>query len=620
VIAPELLSVPAAARPSGRLLRDYQHEACTANVEDWESGICRTADVLPTGCGKTDVIAAHATHEVHAGGRVLILSHRKELNDQITERVAQHDARIRVGQVQGPTDEIHYPITVAMVQSLASRRHGQYRRLARMPQPTLVIVDECHHAAAPGYLAVLRGLGCFGPAAVATVPGCEARVSALARRGAPLTEPVRTLGVTATLVRGDDAALGDVWESVAFARDITWAVRSGFLVPPRGKVVVADSVKLDKAKVRRGDYTDGELGKMITQSAAQIVADWIEHGRHPCGTPRTTAAFCPDLMSADALAAEFIAAGVPCGVVTGATKTSERRKLYRALAAGTITVLVSVMVLTEGWDCPRVSCILQCRPTRLPGLYTQIVGRGLRPWDLDEARRLGWADASTPAKTDCLVLDVVGASRGQKLTTLVDLHESSEYDTSELDEALLCGLCGAEHDGPCPMDAGDLNLEEPDDPEVPAWEVDPAGPAKDYAELELLAADEDWTWLMTPAGHPFLPVGERFVFLWEAPGRHVERWSVGYLSTPVAKRPGPGGYLGHGLALSEAKALAERWASHEPGAATAAKAAQWRRGRPSPAQREIAERWGVVISPGMTRAQVLDAIQESQAAAVIDVL
>jgi superfamily II DNA or RNA helicase len=609
-----LLEAPCAQRPSGRLLRPYQHEAGAAVVEDWASGVVRTVVLLPTGCGKTDVIAAMATDEARRGGRVLVLAHRTELLDQITDRIAQHDHGLRVGRVQGQRDEIHYPITCAMIQTLAGRRHGQYRRLARLPQPTMVIVDECHHAAAPGYLAVLKGLGCYGPDAVLTVPGCEQRLN---RSDAP-AEPVAALGVTATLVRGDDAALGDVWESVAFARDIGWAVRLGFLVQPKGRVVVADSVKLDKAKVRRGDYTDGELGKMITQSAAQIVADWIEHGRHADGTPRTTAAFCPDLESAHALAAEFIAAGVACGVVTGATNTTERRKLYRALAAGTITVLVSVMVLTEGWDCPRVSCILQCRPTKLPGLYTQIVGRGLRPWDLDEARRLGHADETTPAKVDCLILDVVGASRGQKLTTLVDLHESSEYDTSELDEALACPLCGEEHEGQCPLDAGDLDLG--DDPEPEPTYVDPAGPAKDYAELELLAADEDWTWLLTPAGHPFLPVGERFVFLWEAPGGHAQRWSVGYLSTPVAKHPGTGGYLGHGLVLSEAKTLAERWASHEPGAATAAKSAQWRRGRPSPMQREIAERWGVTIPVGMTRAQLLDAIQVVQAASVIDTL
>lgn len=609
--ATEALAVPATLRPSGRRLRPYQHEACAAVVEDWDSGVGRPAVLLPTGCGKTDVIAALATDEVARGGRVVILSHRTELNQQITERIAQHDRSIRVGQVQGPRDEVHYPVTVAMVQSLASRRRGQYARLARMPQPTLVIVDECHHAAAPGYLAVLRGLGCFGQDAVALVPGCEARPARWPLQ--QLDRPVRTLGVTATLVRGDDAALGDVWQSVAFARDIGWAVKSGFLVMPRGKVVVADSVKLERAKVRRGDYTDGELGKMITQSAAQIVADWVEHGRHPCGTPRTTAAFCPDLESAHALAAEFVNAGVAVGVVTGATSTTDRRKLYRALAAGTITVLVSVMVLTEGWDCPRVSCILQCRPTKLPGLYTQIVGRGLRPWDRVEA---GYPDA--PAKVDCLILDVVGASRGQKLQTLVDLHESSDYDTTELDEALLCGLCGQEHEGRCPMDAGDV--EEPDEDEPDAPLVDPAGPAKIYTELELLAADEEWTWLLTRAGRPFLPVRDQFVFMWEAPGALKARWSVGTIAHPDATRRAPSAWLGHGLVLSEAKDLAERWSSHEPGANLAQRSAQWRRGQVTKAQRTAAHVLGVTITPGMTKTQVGDALIVAVASSVIDAL
>lgn len=83
-------------------------------------------------------------------------------------------------------------------------------------------------------------------------------------------------------------------------------------------------------------------------------------------------------------------------------------------------MLVSVMVTTEAWDCPPVSCVLIARPTKLPGLYAQMVGRGLR---LSEG------------KTDCLVLDAVGVSRQQKLVTLVDMMPSAVYDSSELSTA-----------------------------------------------------------------------------------------------------------------------------------------------------------------------------------------
>jgi superfamily II DNA or RNA helicase len=623
VTAPDVLDSPAALRPSGRQLRPYQHEAGQAVGEDWSTGITRPAIVLPTGCGKTDVIAAWATHEVAAGGRVLVLAHRSELLDQITDRIAQHDRGIRVGRVQAARDEIHYPITVAMIQTLATRRRkldgagrkvpGPYARLARLPQYTLVIVDECHHAAAPGYLAVLKGLGCFGQGAVELVEGCERR--------RPVEGPVRAFGVTATLVRGDDAALGDVWQSVAFARDIAWAVRMGFLVRPRGRVVVADAVRLDRAKTSRGDYRDGDLGRMITESAAQIVADWVEHGRHPDGTPRSTAAFCPDLGSAAAVAAEFTAAGVPVGLVTGATATHERRKLYRQLAAGTITVLVSVMVLTEGWDCPRVSCILQCRPTKLPGLYTQIVGRGFRPWD-NAAE--GYPDA--PAKVDCLILDVVGASRGQKLTTLVDLHESSDYDTSELDAALRCSVCGHEHDtADCPLgdleglDLGaDAGLDEDED--QGDYLPGQAGPAQDYEDLQLLDDDTSWTWLRTPAGRPFLPVGNRFVFLWEGPGRHPGRWSVGFVASPWAPAGTAQGWLEHGVILPDGKALAERWAMFDPDASLAQRGARWRKGRPTEAQLRAGRRAGLDVEGmrQMSKAELSDAVSVALAGVAID--
>src|SRR6476659_1107716 len=144
------------------------------------------------------------------------------------------------------------------------------------------------------------------------------------------------------------------------------------------------------------------------------------------------------------------------------------------------------MVTTEGWDCPSVSCILQCRPTRLPGLYQQIVGRGLRP------------DPNNPDKDDCLVLDVVGASRYQKLTTLVDLYESAEIDSTELDDVF------EEEDEPLEDDEG-AGLELPKPKLI--------GP-KDYEDINLFA-DSGYVWLFTYGGTRFLPAGDRIAVMWQ---------------------------------------------------------------------------------------------------------
>jgi hypothetical protein len=112
-------------------------------------------------------------------------------------------------------------------------------------------------------------------------------------------------------------------------------------------------------------------------------------------------------------------------------------------------------------------------------------------------------------------------------------------------------------------------------------------------------------------------VGDRFVFLWEAPGKHPLRWSAGYASTPIAKRPQQPAWLGHGLDLTTARQLAESWASHEPGAALAARTAKWRRGRPLGAHLQLAEQFGVDPT-GLDRSRLVDALSVAMAGLVID--
>lgn len=480
-----------------RHLRDYQGEAVVAIYDEWD-GVTRTAAVMATGLGKTDVIAKVATDEAAGGGRVLILAHRGELLDQIAERCRMHRPDIAVGRVQAGRNESRRPITVAMAPTLANAK-----RRARTPKPTLVIVDECHHAVSDGYLAILRWAGCLPE---------EGEVVPADWRGTPM------LGVTATLTRGDKRGLGDVFESVAFTRDIAWAITHGpsdddplvslpvgqgashgWLVRPRGRVVVADHMDLEHAKVSRGDFQDRELGELVSQDTDQIVKAWAEHA-----ADRLTVAFVPSIQSANDLRDEYLGAGVPAEIVIGSTPPAERTATYARLAAGTTRVMVGVGVPTEGFDLPALSCVLMARPTKLAGLYTQMVGRGLR---------------LAPGKADCLVLDVVGTSRRQRLVTLIDLHPSAVYDRDELD-AIPCEdcdlplrqqypgqeTCACEREAPGPRDpdGGRIRLQ---------------GPAK-YEEVDLLGlADSGFNWLATRRGIPFLSVGtgggrRRYAVLW----------------------------------------------------------------------------------------------------------
>lgn len=590
-----------------RRLRDYQHAAVAAVEQAWADGHARTLVVLPTGCGKTDVIARVATNAAREGERVLILAHRGELLDQIGERCRMHAPAIAVGRVQASRDEYGFPITVASQQTLASAR-----RQARMPRPTRVIVDEAHHAPSKTYRQVLQWAGCFADKAATP-----------------------TMGVTATPIRGDGVGLGSVWPHLALKRDILWATshgpsrldplvsapigdgpdeaEHGWLVRPYGRVVVAPHLDLAKARrnVAGDDWSDGDLGRMVVQDVDQIVAAWLEHARLADGSYRATAAFMPTVDAAQALAGAFGAAGIKAEVVVGSTRPAERREIYARLAEGTTQVLCGVMVTTEGWDCPEVSCILQGRPTALPGLYAQIVGRGLRhaPW---------------AGKADCLVLDVVGAARSTSLQTLVDLAPEAVYTPTP------CPACGGERGGiedeaeawklcscACarcgkytararrrfaPAECCECPPERERDPA--AGKVDLRGQQTRYETVDLLIARSPYRWLTTRRkAIPFVIVEDRIAgVLPTKDGLYVPGHYP--LTGPGTK----GERLAEPCSLDEARTVVEKWIDHR--ARSYRREARRKRAdrRASAALRMRAARLGVELPQDATTAQAHDAI------------
>jgi superfamily II DNA or RNA helicase len=540
-----------------RTLRKWQSEAVDAVRDEWASGITRTAVVAATGLGKSSVIGHLAVEEARAGGRVLLLAHREELLSQLAATCKAFDPKIPVGRVQGSHNQTRRPITVASVATVRNEK-----RQARMARPTMVVVDECHRAVSDGYLRVLARAGSF--------------------------ENTRTLGVTATMTRGDKKGLGDVWQSVALVRDIKFGIDEGLLVRPRGRVVVTEHMDLSSAKVSRGDYQDGDLGEMVSQDAPEIVKAWQAHAAE-----RITVAFVPTVDSAHELRDAFLAQGIPAEAVTGSTPTREREAMYARLAAGTTRVLVNVYVLVEGWDCIEVSCILMARPTRLPSVYIQALGRGLRP---------------APAKSDCLVLDVVGASRRQRLVTLIDLHESVEYNTDELD-ALPCDDCGHTPCA-CPTEA----LER--DPDGGRRKL--LGPAE-YEEIGDFFATSSLNWLFTHAGTRFLPCGDRMALLWPEGELYIagHRTTRGYED---GRWIGPDGHWDPAgpLPLNEARQRAEAWAlAVDP--SVASRGSSWRKsGFPSDKQIAMALRCGVENPETMNKGRLSDEISIALASRVLD--
>lgn len=518
-----------------RRLRDYQAEDIERVRTAWRRGVTRPAIVWATGLGKTDPVAYLAVAEMHAlvarlaadearrGGHVVLLAHRDFLLTQLRDRVHAYDPGIRVGRVQAGSREYAAPIIVATVQT-ASRA----ATLAKLGRPSLVIVDEAHHAAATTYERIMRALGCYDE-----------------------HNPTRALGVTATMARqrGAGLGLGEVWQEIVATRSIAWGIEHGpdpadpyrtlpvgtgegqaprgWLVPLFGRVVVCEHVDLSGAKISRTtkDYADADLGAMVTQDAPEIVKAWYAEAALPDGSHRQTAVFVPSIAAAQAMTAAFLAAGISTELVTGTTPDHVRGDVYRRtgiygrVADGRTRVLVSVGVLTEGFDCPPISCIVMARPTLLDWLYQQCIGRGTRQCDpADWLRHDG-----TPfhPKNDLLVLDAVGMTEHVSLRTLTDLLPGAPY------RGRPCTRCGQ----PRPCDC-------PPDPDAPVRDRDGKrrrldGPAT-YRDADLLAGarSSGLNWLRTvPAqgyeGIPFLKSADVYGILWHnADGS----WSGGWVT------------------------------------------------------------------------------------------
>jgi superfamily II DNA or RNA helicase len=218
-----------------RQLRGYQREAVAAVYADWAESPAPTAIVLPTGCGKSTVVAQHCVDEARRGGRTLVLGEREDWLANILTATTELDPDVSTGWAQADRIQARRQVIGGMVQTLQTER-----RRRQMLKPTKVIIDECDLAVAPRYADIMAWAGCD--------------------TGTP------TFGVTATLAtagrpKRGQRGIGDVWPRIAYQRDIAWAVDQGWLVPPRGKTVVVSHMDLDRAKVRAGDYQDADLGR-----------------------------------------------------------------------------------------------------------------------------------------------------------------------------------------------------------------------------------------------------------------------------------------------------------------------------------------------------------------------
>ena len=385
-------------------LRDYQIEA--------EAGIFRefgehasTLTVLPTGLGKT-VLFADVIRRMHErGARAMVLAHREELITQAADkirRVTGLEAQIEMGDyhVSGMFGEMP-PVVVSTVQTHCAGGDGAGRMSKFDPQDFgLLVIDEAHHATAGTYRRCIDWY----------------------RQNADC----KVLGVTATPDRADEAALGQVFESVAYEYGVLDAINNGWLVPIEQQMVTVGTLDFSGVKTTAGDLNQGDLAEVMEdeRNLQGVAAPTVEI----CGERRAIV-FAASVEQAERLC-EIINRYRPDRArwICGKTDKEDRRKILADFKAGRVQFVVNVGVLTEGFDDAGVEVVVMARPTKSRALYAQMAGRGTRPAE-DIAGKLG--DIPTAAercaliresrKPSCLIVDFVGNAGRHKLCTSADI-------------------------------------------------------------------------------------------------------------------------------------------------------------------------------------------------------
>lgn len=321
-------------------LRPYQEEARTAVHDQWGAGIDRTLMVLPTGTGKTVVFSKIIEDVVAGGGRALVLAHRGELLTQAADKLMTTTGlRCAVEKAEDSCLDSWYRVVVGSVQTL--------QRQARLDQFSpdhfdAIIVDEAHHCISESYQRVLTHFA-------------DAKV----------------LGVTATPDRGDLRSLGSYFENLAYEYTLPKAIKDGYLCRIEAQTI---PLKLDLSGVstQAGDFKASDVGNALDPYLEQIADEMLAAG---C-MDRKTVVFLPLVRTSKKFRDILAQRGFAAAEVNG--ESTDRAQVLGAFDAGRTNVLCNSMLLTEGWDCPTVDCVVVLRPTKIRSLYSQMVGRGTR--------------------------------------------------------------------------------------------------------------------------------------------------------------------------------------------------------------------------------------------------
>ena len=355
-------------------LRPYQIEASDAVFSEWKSNKS-TLLVIATGLGKTIIAADIIDKCIKNGKKVLFLAHREELLSQAIDKLKKArdvDAELEKGSTHADKSA---NCIVASIQSMyRENRLNSYDKNAF----DVIIVDEAHHIAADTYQKVISYF-----------------------------RDAKLLGMTATAKRADKIDLMNYFDSIAYTASIKDAIESGYLSDIKIETV---PIKVDLSEVRtlHGDFDPNELSSAL-KPYLQKVAEKLKTIKDT----RKTLVFMPLISIAKEFKEICDRNGISAKEVHGTSP--DRKEILESFNKGEFSTLISTMMLTEGYDEPSIDCIINLRPTKSEGLFTQMIGRGTRLF---------------PGKENLLILDFIWQTKKKGFDVLspIDVFTNEEND------------------------------------------------------------------------------------------------------------------------------------------------------------------------------------------------
>lgn len=351
--------------------RPYQTEALAAlrkHICEKESNPCV---VIPTGGGKSALIAwaIQEWKKQCPWFRCVILAHRKELIEQNATELNTLYPGSGAGIFSAALERRDYEASI-----LYASIDSVYKRSGDFMPWDVIMVDEAHRIPFSG----------------------EGKYRTFINGSKRFNKKLRVIGWTATPFRmagGQICHADHILNEVCYEVKVTELIKDGFLCPLRSKVGVTQPELKNVKRNSGGDYILKSLAEATNRQ--KIVSSAIAEAARivQLESRKSVIFFCVDIEHCKRVSFELQRHGIHAPFVTGKTKQHNRDRIVRDFKSGKLKAVCNVNVYTEGFNAQRVDCIVLLRPTLSPGLFSQMVGRGLR---------------IHPTISDCLVLDFAG--------------------------------------------------------------------------------------------------------------------------------------------------------------------------------------------------------------------